>query len=142
MTIWKKTPDLENIRQFNSGTAVETLGIEFTEIGPDFLKARMPVDARTCQPYGLLHGGASCVLAESMGSVGSFLTLDEPLQAVGTDINASHVRSATRGWVTGIARPLKIGRRMQFWGIEIVDEASKLVCSARLTVAIVNPDGG
>ncbi|MEQ8206279.1 MAG: hotdog fold thioesterase [Woeseia sp.] len=138
MTIWKKSTDLHAIQAFNSGTAVEALGIEFTEIGPDFLKARMPVDARTSQPYGLLHGGASCLLAESMGSVGAYLSAEEPLQAVGTDINASHVRSATSGWVTGIARPLKLGRRMQFWGIEIFDDESKLVCTARLTIALIN----
>lgn len=141
MTIWKKSPDLKAIQEFNSGTAVEALGIEFTEIGADFLKARMPVDARTCQPYGLLHGGASCLLAESMGSVGAYLSADEPLQAVGTDINASHVRSATSGWVSGIARPIKLGRRMQFWSIEIFDDESKLVCTARLTIALVDRSG-
>lgn len=137
MSIWKRSSDLESINAMNEGRAAGLMGIEFTEIGPDFLKARMPVEPRTQQPFGLLHGGVSCVLAETMGSVGAWLASDEPAAAVGTDINASHLRAAKSGWVTGTARPLHIGRRMQFWSIELVDEKQRPICSARLSVMIL-----
>ncbi|MCB1845562.1 MAG: hotdog fold thioesterase [Halioglobus sp.] len=137
MTAWKKAIDLTAINAMSSRVAPGLAGIEFIEIGPDFLIARMPVEARTHQPFGLLHGGMSCVLAETMGSTGSYLAIDDQSLPVGTDINASHVRGVKSGWVTGIARPIKLGRRMHFWAIDISDDESRRVCAARLTVAIV-----
>ena len=137
MSIWKRPDELDAINALNENQAAGHLGIELTEIGPDYLVATMPVDERTRQPFGLLHGGVSCVLAETMGSVGALLALAEPQVAVGTDINASHLRAVRGGRVTGTARPIRIGRRMQFWNIEIADEAGDLACVARLTVAVI-----
>lgn len=137
MNLWKRPLDIQQLNQFNAGTADETLGIEYTEIGDDYLCARLPVDARTQQPFGLLHGGVSCVLAESLGSIAAYMTLEEGFIPVGTDINASHLRSAKTGWVHGKAMPLKIGRRKQFWQINIHDDAQKPICAARLSVAII-----
>jgi len=137
MTIWKRPVDLDALHRMNTDRAAGLLGIEFLEAGPDYLRARMPVEPRTQQPFGLLHGGVSCVLAETMGSVGAWLAAGEPYAAVGTDINASHLRGVRKGWVTGTARPLRIGRRMHFWGIDIVDDDGNLACTARLSVAVV-----
>ena len=115
------------------------LGIEFTEIGNDYVRARMPVDARTLQPYGLLHGGASVTLAETLGSTGAMMSLDAALQyAVGLEINANHVRAVKAGWVTGTARPLHRGKTTQIWEIRIVDDSDKLVCISRITVAVLD----
>ena len=115
------------------------LGIEFTEIGNDYVRARMPVDARTHQPYGLLHGGASVTLAETLGSTGAMMSLDAALQyAVGLEINANHVRAVKAGWVTGTARPLHRGKTTQIWEIRIVDDSDKLVCISRITVAVLD----
>ncbi|HPG10804.1 MAG TPA: hotdog fold thioesterase [Chitinophagaceae bacterium] len=120
------------------GTMGEYLGIEWTEIGNDFLKARMPVDEKTKQPYGLLHGGASCVLAETIGSVASALVVDHhKFYCVGLEINANHIRSARQGFVTGTVTPLHLGRTTHVWDIKIHDENEKLVCVSRLTVAII-----
>jgi 1,4-dihydroxy-2-naphthoyl-CoA hydrolase len=117
---------------------VEHIGIEFTEVGDDYLKARMPVDHRTRQPYGLLHGGASVSLAETLGSMASALVIDrQQYYCVGLEINANHVRGVREGWVTGIARPLHIGKTTHVWDIRIHDASDKLVCVSRLTVAIV-----
>ena len=114
------------------------LGMEFTEVGEDFIKGRMPVDHRTRQPYGLLHGGASVALAETLGSVGAAYVVDrEKFNAVGLEINANHVRGVREGYVTGTARPLHIGKSTQVWEIRITDERGKLVCISRLTVAII-----
>lgn len=137
--IWKQAINLEAINQFGAQTLVETLGIEFIEVGDDFLVARMPVDHRTHQPMRLLHGGASCALAETMGSVAGVLCLDDPSKysVVGVEINASHLSSVKEGFVYATARPLKIGKRMQFWQIEIKDERERLVCVSRLTLAVV-----
>jgi 1,4-dihydroxy-2-naphthoyl-CoA hydrolase len=116
----------------------EHLGIDCTELGADFLKAKMPVDHRTKQPYGLLHGGASCVLAETLGSFASALVIDHSaFYCVGLEINANHVRSAKEGFVTGIASPLHLGNSTHVWDIRIYDEREKLVCVSRLTVAIL-----
>jgi 1,4-dihydroxy-2-naphthoyl-CoA hydrolase len=139
MPIWfKKDMTLADLGTLGRGTMSEHLGIEWTELGEDFISGRMPVDHRTIQPYGLLHGGASCVLAETLGSVGSALVID-PLQfkCVGIEINANHIRSARTGYVTGTATPIHIGRQTHVWGIRIVDDRGKLVCISRLTVAIV-----
>jgi 1,4-dihydroxy-2-naphthoyl-CoA hydrolase len=115
------------------------LGIEFTEVGEDFLKGRMPVDHRTRQPYGLLHGGASVALAETLGSVAAAYVVDHSkFNAVGLEINANHVRGVREGFVTGTARPLHIGKSTQVWEIRITDERDKLICISRLTVAIIS----
>jgi 1,4-dihydroxy-2-naphthoyl-CoA hydrolase len=136
-SIWPITPTLEQLNR-PSPTLVTHLGIEFIEVGADFLVARMPVDHRTHQPMGLLHGGASVALAETMGSVGAFLTTDTKLfNVVGLEINANHVRAVRSGWVIGTARSLHRGRTTQIWEIRIVDEADKLVCISRITIAIV-----
>ena len=138
--IWKHTPTLEGINATSKNTLAERLGIEFTTIGDDFLTAKMPVDHRTVQPMGLLHGGASVALAETLGSVASVLCIDDltKLMPVGVEINANHLRSATSGFVYGTARPLRLGRTLHVWNIEIQDEAGKLVCVSRLTVAVVS----
>ncbi|MDF2386430.1 hotdog fold thioesterase [Nostoc ellipsosporum NOK] len=115
----------------------EHLGIEWTEVGEDYLQARMPVDDRTRQPYGLLHGGASCVLAETIGSVASAMVVDHTkFYCVGMEINANHLRSARDGYVTGTARPLHLGGTTHVWDIRITNEAGELVCVSRLTVAV------
>ena len=114
------------------------LGIEFINIGENYLTAKMPVDERTCQPLGLLHGGASAALAETLGSVGSAIRLDLNQQApVGLELNANHIRPVTNGYVTGTATALHLGRRTHVWDIKIEDEAGRLVCVSRLTIMIV-----
>ena len=138
MAIWKKPIDFALL---NSGAknAVTHLGIEFTEIGDDFLRARVPVDERTKQPFGLLHGGVSVVLAETLGSIGAFYACPEGHRGVGLDINANHLRAATSGWVTGTARPVHIGRTTQVWAIEMVNDAGELTCVSRITMAMLAP---
>ncbi|MGO1540667.1 MAG: hotdog fold thioesterase [Luteimonas sp.] len=116
---------------------MEPLGIVFTEIGPDFLRATMPVDARTHQPYGLLHGGASALLAETLGSTAGMLCVDEGRGCVGIEVNANHLRAVRSGIVTGTARPLHVGRSTQVWEIRIEDAGGRLVCVSRLTLAVV-----
>lgn len=139
MSIWfdpSITP--EQVRPLARETMVEHIGIEFTEIGDDYLKARMPVDHRTRQPYGLLHGGASVALAETLGSMASALVIDrKQFYCVGLEINANHVRGVREGFVTGIARPLHLGKTTHVWDIRIQDHRDKLVCVSRLTVAII-----
>jgi uncharacterized protein (TIGR00369 family) len=137
MAIWRRTATCEALDEAGRGTLIEHLGLRFTEIGPDYVRATMPVDARTRQPMGLLHGGASVVLAETLGSTAALLCVDAEHQCVGLDINANHVRAARSGLVTGTARPLHLGGRTQVWSIEIVDAAQKLVCVSRLTVAVI-----
>lgn len=137
--IWKSELDIQQLNEFGKNTLIEHLGIEITGYGDDYLEARMPVDNRTVQPMRLLHGGASVALAESLGSFASVLCLDDPntQTAVGVEINANHLRSVTKGWVTGKVSPLKIGRSMHVWQIEIFREDGKLVCVSRLTIAVV-----
>ncbi|WP_394788879.1 hotdog fold thioesterase [Rhodoferax sp.] len=137
MSIWKKPISVEALSTMAVGTAIAHLGIEFLEVGDDFISARVPVDARTRQPYGLLHGGVSVVLAETLGSCGAMYASPEGHKAVGLDINANHLRGVTSGWVTGTARPVHIGRTTQVWQIDIVDEAGKMVCASRITMAIL-----
>ena len=139
MTIWKKPISLEACNQTSENTAVTHLGIEFTEIGDDYLRGRVPVDERTRQPFGLLHGGVSVVLAETLGSIGAFYASPEGHRGVGLDINANHLRAATSGWVTGTARPVHIGRTTQVWAIEMVNDAGELTCVSRITMAILSP---
>ncbi|MDH7451886.1 hotdog fold thioesterase [Luteimonas composti] len=129
--------DLEQLNALSRNTAIQALGIVFTGIGPDWLRATMPVDARTHQPYGLLHGGASALLAETLGSSAGGLCAPEGCGVVGIEINANHLRGVRSGTVTGTARPLHVGRSTQVWDIRIEDEAGRPVCVSRLTLAVV-----
>ena len=137
--MWKQKSDINYLNSLNANTLGENLGIEFTELGEDFIIAKMPVDNRTVQPYRLLHGGASVALAETLGSVASTLCIEDldKKMAVGVEINANHLRSATKGFVFGKVTPIRVGRAMHVWSIEITDERGKLVCVSRLTVAVV-----
>ena len=137
MPIWKQPISVELLSASNAGTAVSHLGIEFLEVGDDFIRARVPVDARTIQPYGLLHGGVSVVLAETLGSCGAAYCLPAGQRVVGLDINANHLSGTTSGWVTGIARPVHIGRSTQVWAIELTNDAGKLTCVSRITMAVL-----
>ena len=138
MALWKTTPSLDQLNAMRSNTMIGTLDIMVTEIGDDFVRGTMPVDARTHQPYGLLHGGASVALAETLGSIASMLCSDAKTErAVGLDINANHIRAVTSGRVIGTARPLHVGRTTHVWEIRIEDESGRLVCIARLTTAVV-----
>jgi 1,4-dihydroxy-2-naphthoyl-CoA hydrolase len=129
---------IDHFSLFGKNNLGAHLAIEFTELGNDYLSATMPVDDRTRQPYGLLHGGASCVLAETLGSIGSSLIIDpERFICVGLEINANHIRSAREGFVTGTARPIHLGGSTHVWDIRIVDDKDKLICVSRLTVAIL-----
>jgi 1,4-dihydroxy-2-naphthoyl-CoA hydrolase len=137
MTIWRSLLTLEQLNGQRE-TLNQTLGIVFTEIGEDFVRATMPVDKRTMQPYGLLHGGASVALAETLGSMGAAMCVDaNEFQVVGQEINANHVRAANAGLVTGTARPVHLGGRTHVWTIDIVNEAKKLVCISRITMAVI-----
>lgn len=139
MSIWKQDATLESINDFSPNTIVELLGIRFTDIGEDYLKASMPVDKRTHQPYGLLHGGASVVLAETLGSTAAMLAAEPGNRVVGLEINANHMRGVREGLVVGTATPLHVGRTTQVWNIQIVDESDRLVCVSRLTMAVLTP---
>jgi len=129
--------DLDALNAAARDTLIAHLGIVFTEAGPDWLRATMPVDARTLQPYGLLHGGASVVLAETLGSSAGNLCVAPDRICVGLEINANHLRAARTGTVTGTARPLHVGRATQVWEIRIEDAAGKPVCVSRLTLAVI-----
>jgi 1,4-dihydroxy-2-naphthoyl-CoA hydrolase len=138
MTIWLTVPTPDQLNSTRRGSMVSHLGIEFTEVGEDYLAARMPVDERTIQPFGLLHGGASVALAETLGSVAASLIIDlSQKMPVGMEINANHIRPATKGWVTGVVRPVHIGKTSQVWEIRITNDDDKLVCISRMTLAIV-----
>ena len=137
MAIWKRETDLDALNAIGEHSLVAHIGIHFTAIGDDYLEATMPVDARTHQPFGLLHGGASVVLAESMGSIAGYLCTEEGKSVVGIEVNASHHRSVSSGEVRGICRPLHIGSRNQVWQIEIRNARGQLCCSSRLTVAVL-----
>ena len=134
--LWRKHPTLEEMQVACDNTLVQCLGIEFTEIGEDFVEARMPVDERTMQPMGLLHGGASAALAETLGGAGAYLAVPEGTICLGLEINANHLRPVPRGWVIGRATPIHIGRSTQVWNIAIRDEQGNLICISRLTVAV------
>ena len=137
--IWfNKSLTVAHFADMGKGNLEEHLGMEFTEIGPDFIKGTMPVDHRTKQPYGLLHGGASVALAETLGSVGAAMVVDHSEYiCVGQEINANHLRSVRSGIVTGTAKPIHIGSSSQVWEIKIHDERDHLVCISRLTVAVL-----
>jgi len=138
MGIWRATPSPEQLTERAASSMPGFLGIRFTEVGADFLRATMPVTARTHTPFGILHGGASVTLAETVGSVAALLCIDaEQFMCVGQEINANHLRGLTTGTVTATARPFHLGGRSHVWHIEIRDESDKLVCVSRLTMAIV-----
>jgi 1,4-dihydroxy-2-naphthoyl-CoA hydrolase len=137
MRIWKKPISIELLAAAHVDTAPAHLGMEFLEVGDDFIRARVPVDVRTRQPYGLLHGGVSVVLAETLGSCGGMYSCPEGQRVVGLDINANHLRGATAGWVTGITRPVHIGRSTQVWQIDMHDDAGRTTCVSRLTLAVL-----
>lgn len=141
MSIWKVAGpiDLAVLNQFSRNTLVAHLGIEISAVGDDWVQATMPVDHRTHQPMGLLHGGASVALAETVGSVAANLAVAAPQRCVGLEINANHIRSVQQGVVTAVARPIQIGRRIQVWDIRIADEEDRTVCVARLTMAVIKP---
>ena len=138
MSIWRSLRTVEELNANRDGTLIANLGILFTEIGADFVRGTMPVDTRTVQPYGLLHGGASVALAETLGSMGATMCVDAAeYQVVGQEINANHVRAARGGLVTGTARAVHLGGRTHVWAIDIVNEAQKLVCISRITMAVI-----
>jgi uncharacterized protein (TIGR00369 family) len=138
-SIWKKAVSVQALTDFHRDTAVARLGIEFLEVGEDFIRGRVPVDTRTRQPYGVLHGGVSVVLAETLGSCGAVYACPEGYRALGLDVNANHLRAVSDGWVTGTARPLHLGRTTQVWQIDLCDDAGRLTCVSRLTMAVLAP---
>lgn len=134
--IWQKNFTLENLNQLCSNSAVSHLGIEISAFGEDWIEATMPVDHRTTQPFGLLHGGISVALAETIGSLAGYLAIEENKIAVGLDINAHHLRSVKQGIVTAKATPISLNRNIHVWQIDIRDEQDKLCCVSRLTLSI------
>ncbi len=139
MSIWNKPLSVADLTAVHVNTTVAHLGIEFLEVGEDFIRARVPVDHRTQQPYGLLHGGVSVVLAETQGSCGAAFSNPDGNRAVGLDINANHIKGTTSGWVTGVARPVHMGRTTQVWQIDMHNDAGELTCVSRITMAILKP---
>lgn len=138
-SIWRNETTIERLNSLNPNTMGEMLGMRFTEVGTDFLRMSMPVDERTKQPAGLLHGGASAALAETIGSVASTLCIDlETKAAVGVELNCSHLRGARNGEVHAICKPIRVGKSMHVWQIEIENDAKKLVCVCRLTVSVID----
>lgn len=135
--IWRTSPDVSLANEMSERSAIGHLGIEFTGFGADSLTARMPVDGRTQQPLGILHGGASVLLAETLVSWGATLVAEPGKVCVGMEINANHLRPVSSGWVIGTARPVALGRRSQVWEVRIVDDNDKLVCISRCTMAVV-----
>ncbi len=141
MSIWLTKPDLDMINQFGQNTLASHLGIKFVEIGEDFLKASMPVDHRTHQPMGILHGGASVALSETLASTGAYLCLDTRSHyCVGLEINANHIRSVRTGEITGLGKPVHLGKTTQVWEVRMCDEKERLTCISRVTMAVLNRD--
>lgn len=139
MSIFTQTITTDQLNKLSRNTLAEHIGIEFTEVGPDYLKAKMPVDKRTIQPFGLLHGGASVALAETMGSVAATCCIDTTRQfCVGLEINANHIRGIKEGFVYGITRPIHVGKKTQVWEIKISNEADELICISRITMAVLD----
>jgi 1,4-dihydroxy-2-naphthoyl-CoA hydrolase len=139
MAIWfNPSLSIDDLRSFGKGTMTEYIGIEFTEVGENYLKVKMPVDHRTCQVYGILHGGASATLAETAGSVASAMVLNPSTHfCVGLEINANHIRSVRSGFVHALTTPLHLGATTHIWDIKLYDDSEKLICVSRLTVAIL-----
>lgn len=141
MAIWTREIDLKALNAGGANTAVSHLGIEFTEYGDDFICARIHVDERTCQPYGILHGGVSVVLAETLGSTAAALSIPQGHRCVGLSVTANHIRAGRKGsWITATARPAHLGRTTHVWSIELRDENGKLTCNCSLTMAILPPE--
>jgi 1,4-dihydroxy-2-naphthoyl-CoA hydrolase len=139
MSIFKVTPTLEILNKMSTNTMVSHLGIECIQIGDDFIEAKMPVDHRTHQPLGLLHGGASVALAETLGSIAATCCIDMATQyCVGLEINANHIKSVRSGFVFGVTRPVHIGKKTQVWEIKITNEEKELVCISRITIAVID----
>ena len=139
MAIWFRNFTLDDVRKRGNNTMIEHIGITITKLGDDFLEGTMPVDHRTVQPMGILHGGASAALAETLGSLAANLVVDPQRKyCVGLDINANHIRSAKSGQVTGIAKPLHIGASTQVWHIEIRDDEGRMTCISRITMAVLD----
>jgi len=138
--IWKRPVSVELLNSLHRNTTVSHLGIEFLEVGDDFIRARAPVDARTIQPMGILHGGISVLLAESLGSCGAAFSMPPQYRTVGLDINANHLRSVTEGWVTGVSRPIHRGRSTHVWHIDLSNDNGQLVCVSRITMAVLAPE--
>lgn len=139
MGIWARSTTVEELNTRSTDTLVTHIGIEYTAIGDDYIQARMPVDHRTVQPARILHGGASVVLAETLGSVAAYLCIDPTRKmAVGIEINANHVRSVRDGYVTGTVKPLHVGHSTQIWQIHIRDDQERLVCISRITLAVLD----
>jgi uncharacterized protein (TIGR00369 family) len=137
MAIWTRRPDLDQLMEASKNTAVSHMGIEYLEIGDDYVKGRMPVDERTVQPFGILHGGSSVVLAETLGSMAANCCLRDPgTVAVGLDINANHIRPVSKGWVYATAKAIHIGSTTQVWEILLENEQGKTTCVSRLTMAV------
>ena len=139
-SIWKRPISVELLNSIHVDTTVSHLGIEFVEIGDDFIRARAPVDARTRQPLGILHGGISVLLAESLGSCGAAFSSPPEQRVVGLEINANHLRSVKDGWVVGVGRPLHRGRTTQVWQIELNNDKGQLTCISRITIALLAAD--
>lgn len=137
--IWTRDATPDELARIHADTTVTHLGVEFLEIGDDFIRARAPVDARTMQPMGILHGGVSVLLAETLGSNGAALAALPGHRVVGLDINANHIRSVTTGWITGTARPVHLGRSTQVWQIDITDDQGRLTTVSRITMAVLAP---
>jgi uncharacterized protein (TIGR00369 family) len=137
--IWKKNATIEDLKFAQKNDMTVHLGIEFLELGDDFISGKMPVDQRTRQPFGILHGGAHVVLAETLGSMGANLTLPDGSYAVGLDINSNHLKSIKEGWVYGVAKPIHLGGATQVWEIKISDENGILLNISRLTMFVVKP---
>lgn len=139
MGLFQDSITLDELNRLSKNTMAETIGIRFTAIGPDYLEATMPVDARTHQPFGLLHGGASVALAETLGSVAATCCVDANRQfCVGLEINANHIRSARQGQVKGVAKPIHVGKKTQVWEIRITNDKEELVCISRITLAVLD----
>jgi 1,4-dihydroxy-2-naphthoyl-CoA hydrolase len=139
MALFNSNTTLDILNKMSANTMVTHLGIEFTRIGDDFIEAKMPVDHRTHQPMGLLHGGASVALAETLGSVAAACCIDLTKQyCVGLDINANHIKGVREGFVVGITRPVHVGKKTQVWEIKITNEQNELVCISRITMAIID----
>ncbi|WP_338882495.1 MULTISPECIES: hotdog fold thioesterase [Xenorhabdus] len=136
--IWKRNIDVNTLNQFNSECMVKHVGIEFTQIGDDFIEGTMPVDQRTKQPFGILHGGASVVLAETLGSIAGYLCSEGEQKVVGVEINANHLKSVYEGMVKGICKPVHLGRSHQVWQIDIYNDQQQLCCTSRLTTAVLS----
>lgn len=138
MSIWNRTASLDTLNAMAANTLAEVIGIVFIEIGPDYLVAKMPVDKRTHQPFGLLHGGASAALAETIGSVAGWLCINPDKQyCVGMELNCNHIKGKTEGWVYAKASSIHLGGSTQVWDIRIYDENQKIVCVSRLTMAVI-----